>query len=141
MRDYLEKKLLYGVGVVVTMLGGVLLLMGLASVGLALLGPLFGGRRESLLSAAAALPIFLASFVSFFIGQGLRDQPLTLKDLARSAAETAAFLISGFWTIRITSVKVAVWEYIAYLVLLSCFFVFGINKFLKSETGARLTGK
>jgi hypothetical protein len=142
MGDYSEKKLLAAVGVVVSILGGVLLLMAAGSAGLGITGVVMGVFKDGLLSAAAAVPIALAGFGCIFLGLALRLQPLTPESLTRSAGEAVSFLVSVFWTMRITSgVKIPAWEIIAYLLVLSGFFILNINRFIKPDSGERPAGK
>ncbi|OGS06920.1 MAG: hypothetical protein A2270_00600 [Elusimicrobia bacterium RIFOXYA12_FULL_51_18] len=137
MRDDLEKKLLAGVGIGVSILGGVLLLMAAGSVVLAFMGVFSGEYRDSFLLAAAAVPILLVSVTCLFVGLALRLQPLTLKNLLRSAGETVVLLVTGFWGMRITSVQVPAWEHLAYLLLLCCVIIAGKKWLLKTKTDAQ----
>lgn len=141
MGEYLEKKLLAGVGLVLSLLGGTLLLMAAGALAIAVAAPFLGEFKQGLAAAGAAVPIFLAAAGCLYVGLWMRLQPLTLKNLARNAGESTAFMVTGFWTMRVSAARVSAWETLAYLLLLCLIFIAGLHKFMKTETGARLTGK
>lgn len=141
MGEYLEKRLLAGVGLVLSLFGGTLLLMAVWALAMAVAAPFLGEFKQGLAAAGSAVGIFLAAAGCLYVGLWMRLQPLTLKNLLRNAGESSAFQITVFWTLRISSARVSAWETIAYLLLLCLVFIAGLNKFMKTETGAKLTGR